>query len=404
MELINDTQNAGVLQAWATPDDTRDLLLTFILTNTIAYFGMNITDPNVSLATINFPCAAQMGPTQFPYGIVSIHVTDGCSELYITPNSSSVVFDMQLTLNEFTATLSITGDYVASGRWGDMIGRQNVNKVMNSWRPIPVIDVTATAVSTDLRFFWSVNYTSDGITIDLMRLYKMIDNYYNIYDWQIKYSAYALKTTLFSPSFLDSSQVPNIIWPSDTPNEVPSYVYLGRAAIRDFFFVDTRCNAISVPNFDYGVPYPLPPSPNVVKFMFNENMTRSATQSYGYAIRKTPGVRYYEWPLMKLISISAGAKTKASYNGKVDEVSYEIVASKDRQQVATILNGHLIAYLPQANDSHSENLMPDEAYYAQQHGKYSASKEHQLEIKEFLYTSVNMLYLHSNQKDDYVAT
>jgi hypothetical protein len=82
---------------------------------------------------------------------------------------------------------------------------------------------------------------------------------------------------------------------------------------------------------------------------------------------------------MKLISISAGAKTKASYNGKVDEVSYEIVASKDRQQVATILNGHLIAYLPQANDSHSENLMPDEAYYAQQHGKYSASKEHQLE-------------------------
>jgi hypothetical protein len=82
---------------------------------------------------------------------------------------------------------------------------------------------------------------------------------------------------------------------------------------------------------------------------------------------------------MKLISISAGAKTKASYDGKVDEVSYEIVASKDRHQVGTILNGQLIAYLPQANDSHSENLMPDEAYHVQQHGKSSASKEHQLE-------------------------
>lgn len=51
--LINDTQNAGVLQAWATSDVTHHLLLTDILTNTIAYVGMNTTDPNVFHATIN---------------------------------------------------------------------------------------------------------------------------------------------------------------------------------------------------------------------------------------------------------------------------------------------------------------------------------------------------------------
>jgi hypothetical protein len=140
--------------------------------------------------------------------------------------------------------------------------------------------VTGTAVANDLRFFWSVNYTSDGVTIDLMRGFYKSYYDYNIYDWPIKYSAYALKTSLFSASAWDSSQVPNIIWPSDTPNEAPSYVYLGRASIRDVFLVDTMFNAIIVPNFDYGVPYPLPPSPNVVKFMFNENMTRSKTQSH----------------------------------------------------------------------------------------------------------------------------
>lgn len=254
-------------------------------------------------------------------------MTQSCSQLFITPNSTSTVITMKLNLNLFQADYSKTLPYVQQTGWGGILGDTMVESALNSFRTYNYSALNP-IYSQDTKYFWSVVNTTNGIDIKLCRVIKVL-GYYFISDWAISYQAYPTKTGLHSDALWYTSYPTSLIWPSDGGEKAPNYVLLGRSSIVDF--IPSNGTAVfDVPKLDYEDPYPLPPSPAAIKFMFNENMTREKTTSYANVymaavrvdvplflvillaifvaaaivalyVRKRPAVRYFDWPLIKLI-------------------------------------------------------------------------------------------------------
>jgi hypothetical protein len=384
--IINHSATSGVLQSWNPVNTVVDTVLRGVLDNIQIYFNPD------KASGVASPCAYLMGPTHSEVGSGGFHLTDSCSELYISQDSFNLVLNTQLTLNSFQAAKNTTETYLRSGHWAAILGMDNINLVLNSTRTFNSSDLSIPAGSTqDTRYFWSTTYNQQGIVFNCLRLTMgdMFGNPFTFYDWQFNFSAYGLDTGLNTDSFYISGEDTTLMWPTDIASKPPYYVFLGKASIRDSLkTAEYGSNGTSVPAFDYGTPYPLPPEPNIIKFMFNENFTWDATHSsatvyvnaiyvdlpvyiiaitavvlalgiLGFIAQKQHSVKYYSWPLVKLIAASTESSQASPSAAEIKEASYKVVLSKD-SQVRVLLNGQLIAV--QSFESEVQPMIVDETY------------------------------------------
>ncbi|GAB5592599.1 hypothetical protein Unana1_07499 [Umbelopsis nana] len=383
--LYNVSEHSGVLQGWTPEKNPSNAVLNTILGDTSARINIGesrqMTSPGLPSS-----CSYEMGPTDLRDVLKTIHVTNACSELYITPNQTSTVVNIRLNMNIFMSNYSNLSPYLQNTGWGDILGVSTIAGTLGSFRQFP--NSTFSNPLIDTRYLWSVVNTTNGIDIKFCRLVNA-SSIYNVVDWKISYKAYSLNTGLNSDGLWYSNQEHSFIWPSDTPGKAPNYVLLGKSAIRDYIPYDGLSISV-VPALDYGDPYPLPPTPEVIKFMFNANWTIQNTTSYAYVsrpavrvdlplylavllaifmavaivglyLRKRPAVRYFDWPLLKLVAATAATGSKAYYGKSTNEVSYNVVVSEKTNRVGTIVNGGLLVCEP-PSQTHDEELFLDESH------------------------------------------
>ncbi|GAB5592601.1 hypothetical protein Unana1_07501 [Umbelopsis nana] len=201
-----------------------------------------------------------------------LHLTDSCSELYITPNRTSTVLKTKLDLNMFQANYKTALSYFQQNGWGDILGA-----------------ILGIPGSEDTKYLWAITNTTNGMDLKFCKVHQYNDTQnvstFMIVDWKISHQLYSLNTGLNSDSPWYTYVQPNFVWPPDTPGKAPNYIFLGKSSIRGYIPDDGKW-VLAVPTLDYGEPYPLPPAPETITFVFNANMTMQNTTSYAY-ITKT---------------------------------------------------------------------------------------------------------------------
>lgn len=157
-----------------------------------------------------------------------------------------------------------------------------------------------------------------------------------------------------------------------------SKLYPSRQVFNRGYIPDDGKWVLAVPTLDYGEPYPLPPAPETIKFVFNANMTMQNTTSYAYItktvvhvdlplylvvllaifvavaiiglyIRKRPSVQYFDCPLLKLIAAPTSTRSSSGHDLKTPEVTYNVVFS-EKPNCSKLLSMEHFLY---------ENLLPN---------------------------------------------